>query len=578
MARAFLAAASSDSAKAKELGEEKTSGTSPSSPKAKKVIVKEPVVEKVSTSPSLETKKVIVKEPVVDKVKKVLVKEPEVEKAQVTTPSSEAKKFLGSATKNDGTKPTSPASKAKAYLAPPPKTEPKSIASQEKKPKVSDALPKKTSMVEAKPSPKQAKKKYPVDDLIQAYLSQPRDAHVDQEMLMAAISPSALKSPSVQMLLQSNILSSLPVPKSEPSRSQLPTPRVNNTSDSMKVTPSSSVLKVDLPKKKVQPSGVSMQNKEHTASSTMTPLEKKLSKGKLPSPVQTEDNIHVDKDNDVLSPVSAISEGTLDTMDTEALISMARRTSSSTRRTLSSRSTGTIPTITEAPDDASKASGSTETTVTSTSKPAVITNDATTNTTKPVLTISKARDTTVQSNEKKAQTKVTTKKLGKDCEENKVLRTNTIHHVNECPQESSSFDKNEVTKDTKRAAVPESDTSENRAQITALTSEAVSSEECGRDPPPSLTPCRKSVREVDELLSKTRAWLAHHSATQTTNASSCERSSLLSRQVDLQRKTVRNLASPANTETSIREELAALKARQDRSFRARQNASKTLGV
>jgi hypothetical protein len=145
----------------------------------------------------------------------------------------------------------------------------------------------------------------------------------------------------------------------------------------------------------------------------------------------------------------------------------------------------------------------------------------------------------------------------------------------ELPEESSSFDKNEVMKETKtktQLATP----CEKRKELTLA---VVSPDENAREPPPPLTPCRQSVSEVNELLSKTRNWLSEHNKARTTSTtSSVKPPSLLSKQVDIQRRTTRNLASPSATEKSIREELASLKARQVRNDRARQFTSKTMGI
>jgi hypothetical protein len=49
-------------------------------------------------------------------------------------------------------------------------------------------------------------KKYPIDDLIKAYLSQPKDPHLNNQALLSTMSPTASQLPSFQMILRSKML------------------------------------------------------------------------------------------------------------------------------------------------------------------------------------------------------------------------------------------------------------------------------------------------------------------------------------------------------------------------------------
>jgi hypothetical protein len=526
-----------------------------------------------------------------------------------TSPATDAKNYLASpmsavsrvtlgsiVTKDDESKPSSPASQAKAYLASPktdPFVAPKSIASKESK--ASIALPKKSD------SAKKPAKKHPVDDLIKAYLSQPKDAQLDNEALMSAISPTTLKSPSVQMILKSNVLSAH-APRPQPTPSSQPTPRVNNTST---VSKASSGKKSDPPRKKLEPSAAPVP--KTSAKPTLTRLEQKLAKKKTPVPVQTQDtlsDIQIDRKYSALSPISAISEGTMDTINTEALISMAHRVSSDVRkRTDAAKKSSTSDLLARANSIV------TDRTPGSTGASEVRASEIYT-----IEEVSVETDikTDVEAAQKNVRNKVndlvadgkaqTEAPKTKDCfkeqldmhrKEINALRSRVNksaspvikHHAPPPePEESSSFDKNDVTKDEKkRFSSSTINPFTPGAKKNELTIAVVSPDENAREPPP-LTPSRESVREVDELLSKTRNWLAQQNKSRTAmaTASPIKEPSLLSRQVEMQFKTTRNLASHTASRTmsenSIREELAALKARQIRNDRVRQCMSKSMGM
>ncbi|KAL7515410.1 hypothetical protein ACHAXN_013099 [Cyclotella atomus] len=513
--------------------------------------------------------------------------------SEAASPASVAKAFLAStadASKSNDceskqTKPaTSSATEAKNCLASPMSVVSRatlgsivtkdddgdSIATLSKAPVT---LPEKPSVVPVK--------KHPVDDLIKAYLAQSKDVQIDNQALMSAMSPTALKSPSVQMLLRSNILSNHPAPKNQP------TPRVTNISTGKKIDP---------PQKKLEPSFASMSKKENTKPS-MTRLEMKLSQGK-PKPIKTEqslEDLQIDHKNSALSPISAISEGTMDTINTEALISLARRTSSNPVAKVENSSDGkdvrskpVIATIDEASAEsevsnllkaARKATGR------EAQKSQVVSQTELARKTTPKHAAKPDENNIEQAKENKAQNKSKVNldsykaQVEKHRQELNALRNKAKGSVPspELPEESSSFDKNEVTKETKSATQPETPCEKRKEPTVAI----VSPDEASREQPPPLIPYRQSVSEVDELLSKTRNWLSEHNkarTTTTTTTSSAKQPSLLSRQVDTQRRTTRKLASPSATEKSIREELAALKARQVRNDRARQFTFKSMGV
>jgi len=480
----------------------------------------------------------------------------------VTSPATEAKNYLAASskpsvlcatlesatTKGDEFKVISPASKAKSFLAhSSKKTEPvvshQSIKNT-KSNSVTSALPEKNkSTVDAQKQSfaKKPAKKHPVDDLIHAYLSTPRNSKMDNDALIAAMSPTTLKSPSVQMLLKSNLLS--------------PSAKVNTISPSGPVTPKANNVSPSPPQKKPELSRAPVKN-------TMTPIEKKLSNRNALPPIETYDsmtNIQIDDINSPISPVSAISECTNDdTINTEALISMARR-----------RSRGIVPSGSDMSSVAKKPAqkepplfgaideGSNESS-TKASKESSTTTEV--STAKKAAASSKATP-------KASNVRIKSKEVGKPKNKKSLSIAVKKNKAADPPEETSSFDKNEVTKENKRTLSPQNATATSR-EIKEPVAVVGSLDENARDPPPPLVPCRQSVQEVDALLSKTRNWLAAHNASKANNGNSASK-------VDIQRNTARNLATSAS-ELTIREQLEALKARQTKD-RTRQSISKAMG-
>lgn len=501
------------------------------------------------------------------------------EPEQVEPVTTDAKNYPA---KTDDSKLVTPCTQTKAHLASP---ETELICATEDE-STKAASKKRTSAT------KKAPNKHPVDDLIKAYLTQPKDAEID----LSAISPTTLQSPSVQILLKSNILSAQPL-KSPPTTKSQHTP-INQSTPKMSNSASSKVpqKKADPPQKTLEPSGASISTKISTTPS-MSRLEGKLSKDKS-QPIELDtsvNDIHVDRENSAMSPVSAISEGTIDTINTEALISMARRSSSeTTKRTaaLKKSSNDLLARANNVASDRSASSGDIHkihnasiSTIEEASNESEVTNilkaaskAAAKQTSIKVAKASEVNKFTAKkielSKENQIQNKASAKtdpcnvQLEKHRQEINALRRKLKAAPSpEMPEESSSFDKNEVTKETKGKATIKTPSGKKEPTIAVVTPY-----ENAREPPPPLTPCRKSVNEVDELLSKTRLWLAEHNKSRATDATP----SLLARQVDFQRQITRQLASPSTAEKSIREELAALQARQVRNDRFRQPEAQSM--
>ena len=477
----------------------------------------------------------------------------------VTSPATEAKNYLASSskpsvlrttlvsttTKGDETKAISPASQAKAFLAHPSKTEPvvshKSIKNAKSNLAASALLEIKTSTADEKKqgSAKKPAKKHPVDDLIQAYLSTPRNSKMDNDALISAMSPTTLKSPSVQMLLNSNLLS--------------PSAKANSITPTGLVTPKANNVSPSPPKKKSELSRAPVKT-------TMTPIEKRLSNRNALPPIETYDsmtNMQIDDINSPISPVSAISEGTNDdTINTDALISMARGRRGIVPSASEMSSVAKKPTPKEPPLFAAIDEGSNESS-TKASKESSTTTE---------VSMTEKAAVTKKATPKASNVRVKSKQAGQ--RKNKKSQRIVVkkNKAADPPENSSSFDKNEITKENKRSLSPQNAIETSREMKEPATVVA-SLDENARDPPP-LTPCRQSVQEVDALLSKTRIWLAEHNRSKASNVN-------LGSKVDIQRKTNSNLTA-STSELTIREQLEALKVRQTKD-RTRQCMSKAMG-
>lgn len=474
----------------------------------------------------------------------------------VTSPATEAKNYLASSskpsglratlvsttTKGDETKAMSPASQAKAFLAHPSKTEPvvphQSIAKSNLA--TSALLEIKTSTADEKKqgSAKKPAKKHPVDDLIQAYLSTPRNSKMDNDALISAMSPTTLKSPSVQMLLDSNLLS--------------PSAKANSITPTGLVTPKANNVSPGPPKKKSELTRAPVKT-------TMTPIEKRLSNRNALPPIETYGsmtNMQINDINSPISPVSAISEGTNDdTINTDALISMARGRRGIVPSASDMSSVAKKPTPKEPPLFAAIDEGS---------------NESSTKASKESSTTTEVSMTEKAAVTKKATPKASNVRIkSKQASQRKNKKSQRIVEKNKAadpPENSSSFDKNEITKENKRSLSPQNAIETSR-EMKEPVRVVASLDENARDPPP-LTPCRQSVQEVDALLSKTRIWLAEHNRSKASNVN-------LGTKVDIQRKTTSNLTT-STSELTIREQLEALKARQTKD-RTRQCMSKAMG-
>lgn len=360
-----------------------------------------------------------------------------------------------------------------------------------------------------------------VDDLIAACLREPKDSKLDKETLISSISAASLCSPSLQKITQSNLLSG-------------PTPRAKNVaadsaaSTHKKVDPPSTAVSSQ---KKLEPSGAS-PGKEVTTSG-MTPLEMKLAKKAVLKPLRTDGsftNMQIDGKNSALSPISNISESTMGTLDTMALISMAQRVSSDVKeRTDASKKSSSYDLLKKYGSSnriwktsENNGSNARPTIGTLTEVPSVTTGEEE----------SRASDKKEQVSKNMEPKKSTLKKNTSEDLLNKYLPDNTTANLDKLthngkvkrtdsgasgplvlsPEESSSFDKSDVMKGTKTHSMISNAYHRKTSDETTkgLNISISSREENVREPPPPLTPCRESVREVDELLSKTRSWLVRH--------------------------------------------------------------------
>jgi hypothetical protein len=416
------------------------------------------------------------------------------------------------------------------------------------------------------------KRRQEVDDLIKAYLSQPQEDNWDKDAFIASVK------------MNSEPTSGLP----KPTPQSQPTPRVNNlTAPSkasfQKVAPASADLsqtKADPPRKKLEPAGVTLEKKEQTKSA-MTRLEMKLSRKKTVKPVRTEGSLtDVQIDNSALSPVSAITEGTKETHNTMSLIFKAQAVSSDTRaRTTANKSKSSADLLKQAhpvASDKSFTSGSNVRAAIGTIRGDPVAEEPTS---VVVTEQAKIKMEEKQVTEKTAFSEEVLNKYRRDIIALKE-RTQANHRVTSAinrpavnasgqltsPEESSSFDKNEVTKEktwdfVQLRAASLQKTHDKMAELQIA---VVSPDDNAREPPP-LSPTRESVREVDELLSQTRNWLAQHHQNRHTHVGSTvlTRTGAESmRPSALTMDVPKNVTSPTNPEKSILQELADLKARQ----------------
>jgi hypothetical protein len=321
--------------------------------------------------------------------------------------------------------------------------------------------------------------------------------------------------------------------------------------------------------------------------------------------------MQIDAKNSALSPVSNISESTIGTLDTMALISMAQRVSSDVKQRTDAAKKSS-------PYDLLKKYGSSNRIWETTENNGSYVHP-TIRTLKEVPSVTAVEEESSASDKKehvsinKEPKKTTAKKNTSEDLLNKYLPDTTAANLNKLPnngkirrsdscasgpsvlspEESSSFDKSDVMKGTKNDSIISTASHRKTSHETMKEINlSISSREANvREPPPPLTPCRESVREVDELLSKTRSWLARHNEDRKArkDLGSIKESSLLkSRLVSVQLKERRRLelnignpvsptgkssASPANlaspnsdvssvSRKSILEELADLKAKQ----------------
>ncbi|KAL3781226.1 hypothetical protein HJC23_003543 [Cyclotella cryptica] len=444
-----------------------------------------------------------------------------------------------------------------------------------------------------------------VGNIVTANLSKPKDLPGDKETRVSSISVGKASSPSVHEIAKSNLVA----------RS---TPAVTKVSADLAV---SNRMKVDPPtregfsQKKLEPSGA-LFGKNESNKSGMTALEMKLANKAVLKPLKTDGsltNMQIDGKNSALTPVSNISESTMGTLDTMALILMAQRVSSdvkqrtdaakkapsydllkkygSSNRALwedssSSYPRATISTIKEMPS----ATAAEEESSDADKRERFWTN-------KPNETAEKIN--TCQDQQNKYRPDIAAANSNNLTHNGKIRRTDSAASgPSFSPEESSSFDKNDVVKGTKKESIistasPHETTHDKMKELKLST---LSPEENAREPPPPLTPCRESVREVDELLSKTRSWLARHNEdrkARTELSSIKEPSFLQSRQASVHftgrsrlevntgnpvSPTVGTSASPANlaspnsdvssvSRKSILEELADLKAKQMKNSR-----------
>lgn len=296
----------------------------------------------------------------------------------------------------------------------------------------------------------------PVKDIIQDFLASPKEKW-DKESLISTLSASALRSPSVKKLLESNLVSP---------RSTNPVVFSKRAGASPAASAKAALSPINA-HDALSPSNMSITGRKDALSPIMSAL----------SPSSTYDALS--PSNVKFNNLKLSSTG--ETTDTNALLDWAQKQQQ--------REKGT-------------------------SQPAVV----------------ESEDSENSANSENSAVKVVAAKAFESVAE-VVDPAAASLSLSSSTEESSSFDKNDATKG-KEFVLPQAANLVNMAadesESTLCRDDASEARSTASQP---VSPTKKSVRQVDDLLNKSRVWLSRHSETQKSRLSlvPIEESSILAR-------------------------------------------------